>query len=313
MAPIACGGSRRLPQVAVRGAIYSIAMPRRVLLVANHDRPEIRAVLPEFRQWLSQRATIAGEFEAMSREHFPTTQVDLAVVLGGDGTLLSQARRFVPHGIPLLGVNLGRLGFIAEFDMADLFNFADRLFAADQPLPLHSHMLIEAHVFSEGADMSAASPRERHLALNDCVITSGPPFRMIELFLTLDGEPTPSVHGDGLIVSTPIGSTAYSVSSGGSIIEPRLDCFAITPIAAHSLAFRPIIISPQTELIVTLERANAGTTMVLDGQVFAALRTGDRILIRQHGRRVGFVANPANNYWRTLTRKMHWAAAPTSK
>lgn len=297
-----------------RAAIYSLAMPRRVLLVSNLDRPEIRAVLPEFRQWLSQRAEIAGEFEAMSREQPPTAGIDLAVVLGGDGTLLSQARRFVHFGIPLLGVNLGRLGFLAEFDMADLFRAADALFGKGGPLPLHSHMLIEAFILGEGVDIAdLARARERHLALNDCVITSGPPFRMIELFLTLDGEPTPSVHGDGLIISTPIGSTAYSVSSGGSIIEPRLDCFAITPIAAHSLAFRPIIISPRTHLVITLERANAGTTMVLDGQVFASLRTGDRILLRQYDRRVGFVANSANNYWRTLTRKMHWAAAPTSK
>jgi len=289
-------------------------MPRRVLLVANHDRPEIRAVLPEFRQWLSQRAEVAGEFEAMSSEPPPTTGVDLAVVLGGDGTLLSQARRLVNFGIPLLGVNLGRLGFLAEFDMTSLFTASPDIFSDHAELVLHSHMLIEVHVYPAGADIEQGSAaRERHLALNDCVITSGPPFRMIELFLTLDGQSTPSVHGDGLIVSTPIGSTAYSVSSGGSIIEPRLDCFAITPIAAHSLAFRPLIISPRTRLTVTLERANPGTTMVIDGQVFAALRAGDRVVIRQYARRVGFVANPGNNYWRTLTRKMHWAAAPTSK
>ncbi len=289
-------------------------MPRRVLLIANHDRPEIRAVLPEFRQWLAQRATIVGEFEAMSREQPPTAGVDLAVVLGGDGTLLSQARRMVNFDIPLLGVNLGRLGFLAEFHMTDLFTASHDIFNDGVELAVHSHMLIEVHVFPKGADVSdGAAARERHLALNDCVITSGPPFRMIELFLTLDGEPTPSVHGDGLIISTPIGSTAYSVSSGGSIIEPRLDCFAITPIAAHSLAFRPIIISPRTSLIVSLERANPGTTMVIDGQVFAALRAGDRVSIRQYARRVSFVANPGNNYWRTLTTKMHWAAPPTSK
>lgn len=289
-------------------------MPRRVLLVANHDRPEIRAILPEFRQWLAERSIIAGEFEAMAREHLPTTDVDLAVVLGGDGTLLSQARRLVDFGIPLLGVNLGRLGFLAEFDMTDLFSASSGIFDDRTALVLHSHMLIEVHVYSQGGDIQQAhSARERHLALNDCVITSGPPFRMIELFLTLDGQSTPSVHGDGLIISTPIGSTAYSVSSGGSIIEPRLDCFAITPIAAHSLAFRPLIISPKTCLTVALERANPGTTMVLDGQVFASLRAGDQVVIRQYARRVSFVANPGNNYWRTLTRKMHWAAPPTSK
>lgn len=286
----------------------------RVLLVANHDRPKIRAILPEFRQWLAERATIAGEFAAMSRTNLTTTDVDLAVVLGGDGTLLSQARQLVDFGIPLLGVNLGRLGFLAEFDLTDLFSASPDIFSGKAELMLHSHMLIEVHVYSQGADIEQAqAARERHLALNDCVITSGPPFRMIELFLMLDGQSTPSVHGDGLIISTPIGSTAYSVSSGGSIIEPRLDCFAITPIAAHSLAFRPLIISPKTNLTVTLERANAGTTMVIDGQGFAALRAGDRVVIRQYARRVSFVANPGNNYWRTLTRKMHWAAAPTSK
>lgn len=286
-------------------------MPKRVVLVANRKRPEIARHLSEFRAWLARHATIVAELDTHADGLPDALQADLAVVLGGDGTLLGQARRFVDHGIPLLGVNFGRLGFLAEFDPEGLRAQAHAIFDDGQSLALHHHMLIEARVFAAGtSDSGAANARARHVALNDCVITAGQPFRMIELGLRLDGGETPPVHGDGLIVSTPIGSTAYSVSAGGPIVAPTLDCLTITPIAAHTLAFRPIVVSLEIAVEVMLRRANAGTTLVMDGQVFEPLATGDRIALSQYPRKVAFVANPKNNYWRTLVRKMHWAEPP---
>lgn len=292
--------------------IYSAAMPKRIVLVANDVRPEIKSRLPAFRERLAELAEIVGELRSYETEVPDLARVDLAVVLGGDGMLLSQARRFVGHGLPLLGVNLGRLGFLAEFDLEDFFKQAPDIFRDGVPLNLTHHMLIEARVFSRGVDIAdPTAARETQCALNDCVVTAGRPFRMIEVGLTLDGQETPSINGDGLIVSTPTGSTAYSVSSGGSIIEPRVDCLAITPISVHSLSFRPIVISTKTRLILTIHKANEGTTIVFDGQVFAPLRTGDQIVIARHEYKVGFVSNPDNNYWRTLTEKMRWATSPS--
>jgi len=292
-----------------------MAQRKRVVLVANRDRPNIVDLLPRFREWLAERVDIVAERSAPAFGDPEDVRIDadLAIVLGGDGTLLGQARRLVDHGIPLLGVNFGNLGFIAEFDLRSLKAHADAVFG-DRPLRLHRYLMIECRVFGADADPSRPeTARYRQLALNDCVITSGPPFRMIEMGLEIDDEPTTPVQGDGLIVSTPIGSTGYSVSAGGPIIAPTVDALAVTPIAAHSLAFRPIVMSPDCCIVVTLRRANPGTTIVADGQEFETLEAGDRVVLRRYGRKVAFVANPAGNYWRTLITKMHWAQPPRAR
>lgn len=286
-------------------------MPKRVLLVANTKRQSIATILGDFRTWLARRATIVSEYEALGPVPEGMIEADLAIVLGGDGSLLGQARRLVDTGIPLLGVNLGHLGFLAEFDMSDLKQHADAIFSEGSQFGIHERIMIEARVFPAGADLADdAAACAGGVALNDCVITAGPPFRMLEMALELEGEVTPPVQGDGLIISTPIGSTAYSVSAGGPIVSPELDCLAITPMAVHTLAFRPIIVASTSHVVVTLLRANAGTTLVMDGQNFLPAQTGDRVLLRKYARKVRLVANPTGSYWRTLIHKMHWALPP---
>lgn len=268
-------------------------------------------MLPDFRPWLEKHVNIVADLEAPCDVPPKELEADLAVVLGGDGTLLGQARRLVDFQIPLLGVNLGNLGFIAEFDLDGFRNQAESLFNPETPLSMHRRMMIEAHVYSEDSDLTNRdNARSRLLALNDVVITAGEPYRMIEIGLELDGESTPTVQGDGLIIATPLGSTAYSVSAGGPIVSPDLDCLTITPIAAHSLAFRPIVVCATCRMLVTVHRANPGTTLVADGQNFVPLKSGDRVVICRYGKFVQFVANAQSNYWRTLVRKMHWARPP---
>ncbi len=289
-----------------------MAERRRIILVANHQRREIVDLLPEMRQWLAQRSEIVAEFKAPDDDR-PVQPIaaDVVIVLGGDGTILGQARRFVDLDIPILGVNLGNLGFLAEFDLADFKAQFDALIERPE-FVTKSRLMVEARTFRESDDPAKPeSAYARYLALNDAVITAGPPYRMIELGLELEGYRTAPIQGDGLIVSTAIGSTAYSVSSGGPIISPDLECLAITPIAAHSLAFRPIVVAPTCRIVVTLRRVNVGTTLVLDGQNFAALQAGDRVSVCRYPRVVRLVANPRGNYWKTLSEKMHWAAPPT--
>lgn len=286
------------------------------MLLVNRTKPDVVAALGEVRGLITAHGSIVAEAEATSDEPILDARgANLIVVLGGDGTLLSQSRRCVGLGLPMLGVNLGKLGFMAEFDLASLREQAPTLFG-DGALSLQDRPLIRCGVHAVGGPA-----RFEGLALNDCVVTAGPPYRMISIGLRIDGQAGPTVDGDGLIVSTPIGSTAYNVSAGGSILSPHVDALAITPIAAHSLSFRPVVVAGSSRIELLLHRVNepapgapgAGTTLVLDGQVLVPLSRGDRVVLHRNSERVRFVRNPRTSYWATLLTKMNWAAPPRGR
>jgi NAD+ kinase len=290
-------------------------MPRTVLLIVNTAKPEAIAAAAQVRRLVvTSGGKVAAELPADSTPVDPSllTGVELAIVLGGDGTLLSQSRRFVGSGLPLLGVNLGKVGYMAEFDLDALSHQATGLFG-DAPLTIQDRPMLTVEV----APRSGAT-KHAGLALNDAVITAGPPYRMISLSISVDGHPGPRIDGDGLIISTPIGSTAYNVSAGGPIVAPDVPAMVITPIAAHSLSFRPVVASLDSTIELTVERANTdpcgqGTTLVLDGQNASTLADGDRVRIRRNGDAARFVRNPAGSYWATLLNKMRWAAQPKGR
>ncbi len=292
-------------------------MARSVLLLVNVDKPDAQAAVAEVRQLISKYARVIGELPAKVGEPLAdgAQHADLIVVLGGDGTLLSQARRCAGLHIPLLGVNFGKLGFLAEFDMESLRDQAAFLFG-DAELPERTVGLLKADIIPPGQ----STPRFSGSALNECVITAGPPFRTISLSMRINNEDGPTVSGDGLIVSTPTGSTAYNVAAGGPIVAPDVAALVITPIAAHSLSFRPIAVSVESRIELTMLRVNrggtfasAGTMLVLDGQVGAPLSEGDRVVVSLDSRPVRFVRNPKGGYWNTLTEKMRWAEAPRTR
>lgn len=304
-------------------------MPRSVLLLVNRDKPEVAGAVDEIRRLVSSRGRIVAELDADSA---PLTAeqangADLVVVLGGDGTLLSQSRRCVSLGLPMLGVNLGKLGFMAEFDLNALRDQAHVLFDGSE-FKTQERPLLSVIVERRDSARERITPGCESLALNDAVITAGPPYRMISLRLEIDGHAGPSLTGDGVIVSTPIGSTAYNASAGGPIVSPEAKAKVITPLAAHTLAFRPVVLDIDTPVRIHVDRANepassaaadksladgfaSGTTLVLDGQVFCGVRSGDSVLIRKHDRAISFVRNPRGSYWHTLVTKMRWAAPPT--
>jgi NAD+ kinase len=203
-------------------------------------------------------------------------------------------------------VNFGKLGFLAEFDLQSLRDAGAELLSGSA-LPTRQIHMLRAGVFSPGG----ATPRFSDAVLNECVITAGPPFRMIAIETRFNQEAGPTVSGDGIIVSTPTGSTAYNVSAGGPIVAPDADVLLITPIAAHSLAFRPIVVGATSRIELTMQRVNkGGTVLVLDGQVTQPLAVGDRIVLTRDSRRIRFVRNPRGGYWSTLTDKMRWGEAP---
>ncbi len=291
-------------------------MGKRVLLIVNRDKPDAADAEAEISTLIEAHGTLVDVLPAESSPA-PDVSVDVVVVLGGDGTLLSQSRRFLDAGLPMLGVNFGRLGILAQFDLASLHTQAKRVFGEDT-LEMFDVRPLLVRVWPDG-DRSQA-PAFQEFALNDGVITAGPPYRMISMEILFGDVPGPSVSGDGLIVSTPLGSTAYCVSAGGPIVAPSVDAMVITPIAAHSLAFRPIVVNANEIVSIRLDRVNnddaggqGGTTLVLDGQMQHRLAESDLVEIRRDPRLVSFVRNSDATYWKTLLEKMHWAVAPKAR
>lgn len=293
-------------------------MGRDVLLLVNPRKPDADAAAPRVRSLIERYGRVVAQVDAGEPFEMPAEPFDLAVVLGGDGTLLSAARAVAGSGRPLLGVNLGSVGFMAEFDLETVEARAERLFGGGA-LTTQAAPVLEAAI--EGPD---GAVRARETAINEVVVTAGPPYRMIAIGLEIDGKPGPRVVGDGLIVSTPTGSTAYNVSAGGPIVAPGVDAHVITPIAAHSLSFRPIVVPSSSEVVLVLERTNEvdgcdddslpdevqGTTMMCDGQVNHRVRRGDRVRVSANGTPIHLVQNESGNYWRTLMEKMRWASRP---
>jgi len=278
-----------------------------MLLIANRSKPEAARTADAIRPLLGRHGVIMDIVSG--DEPLPQTLgFDLAVVVGGDGTLIGETRRLVSRGAPIVGVNAGRLGFLAEFDVADLEKHAALIFGT-QP-PIRERMLLSVEV--EHAHGGETSTIETGVAINDAVITAGAPHRMIELSMSVDADHEGvDITGDGVIIATPTGSTAYSASAGGPIVHPDVAGITITPICAQSLAFRPVVVGSHETISFALRRVNEGTCVVLDGQRFISLGTGDRVVVRRNTLHAKFVANPSNRYWDALRSKMRWAAPPS--
>jgi len=283
-------------------------MARRIALVVNRSKPEAQALEPMVREAIEAHGVLSGIVN-IDEIAGACGDADALVVIGGDGTLLTTARSCLGTATPVIGVNAGRLGFMAAYDAETFVQDAPRLLDAGEPLRTLPIPTLLASVRSGDAETWKSE------ALNEFVVTAGPPYRMISLALNFDGVEGPMVNGDGLIVSTPLGSTAYNVSAGGPIAAPGSAGMIVTPIAAHSLAFRPLVVASDTLVKIDLIRGNesdadGGTRLVADGQVSTALMTGDRVSICATGRAAHFVVNPRGSYWRTLVEKMGWGAAP---
>ncbi|QDU71914.1 NAD(+)/NADH kinase [Mucisphaera calidilacus] len=295
----------------------------RVIILANLAKEEVVSALAAFRPWLLERGEIVAEpdITTMSPEVASgLPEADLGIVLGGDGTMLAQARHLVNADVPLLGINFGKLGFLAEFTIEDVQHHWERLIAGG--CRVSRRLMIEAMVFpegaprwgSEGGDDPMPEPVFRCTAMNDVVITAGPPYRMIDLDLAIEPERSQQsavrFTGDGVIIATPSGSTAYNLSAGGPIVSPGIDGLVISALAPHSLAFRPIVFQSRCDVWVEMLRSNEGTTLVIDGQHSSRLAEGQQVLVRSHPSRVRLIHNPDHNYWTMLSYKMRWAVQP---
>ena len=221
----------------------------------------------------------------------------MALVLGGDGAILRAARQMGRQQIPVLGVNLGKLGFLADLS-------ADEVTAA---IPQVVGRQLSHH---QALDVCRPSRRPRtFLGLNDVVVQTGPPFHMLDVDLDIDGEIVSAYRGDGLIVSTPVGSTAHGLSAGGPILGQELQAFVVTPICPHALTSRPVVDSADKEYTIVIRRATTAW-LTIDGQENIELHTGDRVTIQQAPMSFRLVKVPGRSYYRTLHDKLNWGSGP---
>jgi NAD+ kinase len=226
---------------------------------------------------------------------------DLTLVLGGDGAILRAARQMGYSQAPVLGVNLGRLGFLADVSPDELRTRFPQVVQGDYHTT--KHLMFECQV--EGPEGSRT-----YLGLNEIAVQSGPPFHMIDLDLMIDGETVSCYAGDGLIISTPVGSTAHSLSAGGPILGQELSAFVITPISPHSLTSRPVVESADKTYTIILRRADDGAMLVVDGQEHLQLSVEHRVTLRRAPVEFRLVKVPGRTYYQTLRDKLRWGMPP---
>ncbi len=228
-------------------------------------------------------------------------EAEMVFSLGGDGTILSTIRRVGNHSVPVLGVNIGGFGFLAEFRVEVLFESLDRLL--DGEYEVSERMMLEATLEREG------QAAETHAALNDVVIDAGTLARMLRLRVSVREQHLAGYEADGLIVATPTGSTAYSLSAGGPIVHPDLQAILVTPICPHTLTNRPVLLPAEETVTVELDEDRGGAGLTVDGQVGTKLGARDIVRISKSVDTVRLVTNPKRSYLEILRDKLRWGGA----
>lgn len=275
---------------------------KRVALVASPDKAAAPEALERMQRWLAGRAEVVfAELTYDSRQALPL-RPDLLFSLGGDGTLIAAVDSLGPQQIPVVGVNLGKLGYLADFTVEELEREGEFLFSGD--LPITRRIMME--VTLEHANGAV----DRTPAINDCVILAGPPFHMIQVRVSVDGDEVTLVRGDGLIVATPSGSTAHNLAAGGPILEPTGAAFILTPICPQALTYRPLVLDARRRIVVEVLQANEGTSVATDGRVMERFGPGDRIVITRYEADFQLVRNPRRSEWTALRRKLRWGEGP---
>ena len=280
-----------------------------VALLGRYNTPRNAESLVQLGSFLAKRGcTVLIEVQAAENAaviQFTTAsydeiggQADLAIVLGGDGSMLSAAKQLAEHKVPLVGVNQGRLGFMTDIALGGMLGSMAQIL--DGSYSLEERTMLRAEVLREGAATTGAT------ALNDAVVNKGSIGRLIEFLVSIDGEFVYDLRSDGLIVATPTGSTAYSLSSNGPILQPTLPGFVLVPISPHTLSNRPITVSDRSRIEITLKHA-LDAKLHFDGQPHCDLIEGDRVLLRRADWSITFVHPPGYSYFAMLREKLHWS------
>jgi NAD+ kinase len=265
---------------------------RRIALIGKLRSAEIEASLREMRAFLSKRGCeVLAEGE---------TRADLAIVIGGDGTMLAAARELVQQRVPLVGVNQGRLGFMTDIGHDDMLAGVGAIL--EGRYAIEERALLDAEIKRQGKSVL------RTIALNEAVIGKGSQGRLIEFDLSVDGEFVYTLRADGIIVATPTGSTAYALSAQGPILHPAVPAWTLVPLNPHTLSARPVSVSDRSTIEIVLLHA-LDARAHFDGLALTDMAEGDRLVIKRSADVVRFVHPPGYRYFATLREKLRWSEA----
>jgi len=279
---------------------------KRIGIICKTGRPEPAEILKGLLPWLRERGIeVFVDIEtaqSLNMKGYPRPEIphlaEAVVVFGGDGTMLSVARIVCEKEIPILGVNLGGLGFITEVQRTEIFDAIEEVLSGKSAV--EDRMMLTACVHRHGEKIA------EYTALNDVVINKGALARIIEMEAIIDRMYVTSFRADGLIVSTPTGSTAYNLSAGGPILDPRMDCVILTPICPHTLTDRSIVLPADVLIEITLKSPAEDVFLTLDGQVGFSLRQSDIVVVEKSPFRTRLLIPHVRNFFQVLRTKLKW-------
>jgi len=280
-------------------------------IISKPQKHELETVLPELRAWLGERgwscvldrASAAylrdgADVDSVEREQMASRKPDLVIVLGGDGTLLAAARAFAHTNTPLLSVNLGALGFLTEVPLSDLY--ATLQAWCDGTAAIETRSMMHAELFCGG------KPTRQWDALNDVVVAKGTIARMADFAVEIDRQPVATFRADGVILSTPTGSTAYNLSAHGPIVMPTVNAMLVTPICPHLLTIRPIVVPGESAISVRVVGVPNQTYLTVDGQEAVPMQVGDQVHCRRSQSSVRLLRLQPNGLFNVLRSKLKW-------
>jgi NAD+ kinase len=280
-------------------------------IISRPRRSNLSAVVPALLQWLAARGihvtydqetagSLLESSKGRSREQVAASS-DLLLVLGGDGTLLAAARMAAPKGIPILPINMGSLGFLTSFMLEELYPALEDILAGRLTISERVMLHVELHRAEKSIDKQSV--------LNEVVINKGALARMIELELIIDNDFVCRYRADGLIVASPTGSTAYSLSAGGPIVHPTVESFIITPICPHTLSDRPVVVRDTSVIEMKLSAGTESVFLTLDGQKGIPLQATDRVRVSRAQKLLKLIQTPNKSYFEILRSKLKWGEA----
>ncbi len=280
-------------------------------IISKPQKHELETVLPELRAWLAERGwscvldrasaaylQAGADVESVEREQMPQRKPDLVVVLGGDGTLLAAARAFAHTNTPLLSVNLGALGFLTEVPLCELY--ATLQAWCDGTAAIEVRSMIHAELFCGG------KPARQWDALNDVVVAKGTIARMADFAVEIDRQPVATFRADGVILSTPTGSTAYNLSAHGPIVMPTVNAMLVTPICPHLLTIRPIVVPGESAIGIRVVGVPNQTYLTVDGQEAVPMHVGDQVHCHRSQSSVRLLRLQPNGLFNVLRSKLKW-------
>jgi NAD+ kinase len=275
---------------------------KKIIILGDKSKKKIRETITEFEPLFRKRSNLSI-IDISDEDEIKKVSADLAFVFGGDGTILSASRKLNEKQIPLIGVHLGKFGFLADLTSREIKDSLEKIFSGEYVIS--QRMLLTCKVIRSKQVINET------LGLNDAVISRTSLSRLISIKLYVNEKIVNTYSSDGLIVSTPAGSTAHSLSAGGPIVTPDMEAFIITPICPHTLSNRPLVVSGESKIEMEQISESRGVGLTVDGQVYFDVKVGDRVVIEKAEKKLQLIDIQTRTFYDVLREKLNWRGQPT--